>query len=389
MAIHRIRPAALSALLKRPGKHADGGGLYLQVPKSGTGASWVYQYSLRGRVRWMSIGPAVTFSIAEAREARHEARRLRDRGIDPLEARGGARAIHKPAAEAAGETFADCVVGYLADKAPYWRGGLTGREAKAYRATLLKSTLAPLPVATITTPQVKEALASMKAATANKVLTRTAAILDWAKVAGKRSGDNPARLPKNERQHIVPAKPPPVHLAAMPWAEVPAFMRELRADCSAAARALVWTILTAGRTGETLHAKWSEIDGDSRIIPAERMKRSKAHEVPLAPEAAALLGGRKADGAYLFPSVAGGAMAHAAMSGHMLRLRPKYKVHGFRSTFTDWAAEHGYPSELREMALAHSVGDDTEKAYRRTTLVNKRREMMAAWAAFALGGAPA
>ncbi len=200
MAIHRIRPAALAALLKRPGKHADGGGLYLQVPKSGAGASWVYQYSLRRRVRWMSIGPAVTFSIAEAREAHHEARRLRDRGIDPLDARGGARAVHKPAAEAVGETFADCVVGYLADKAPHWRGSLEGREAKAYRSTLLKSTLAPLPVAEITTAQVKEALAGMKAATANKVLTRTAAILDWAKVAGKRSGDNPARLPRNQRQ---------------------------------------------------------------------------------------------------------------------------------------------------------------------------------------------
>ena len=294
--------------------------------------------------------------------------------------------MHKPAAAAAGETFADCVAQYLADKAPKWRGGLGGREAKAYRSTLLKSTLAPLPVATITTPQVKEALAGMKAATANKVLTRTAAILDWAKVAGKRtSGDNPARLPKNERQHIVPAKPPPVHLAAMPWAEVPAFMRELRADGSTATRALMWTILTAARTSETLHARWSEIEGDSWIIPAERMKQGKAHKVPLVLEAAALLGGRKADGAYLFPSVTGGAMAHMAMSGHMLRLRPKYKVHGFRSTFTDWAAEHGYPSELREMALAHSVGDDTEKAYRRTTLVNKRREMMAAWAAFALG----
>jgi hypothetical protein len=109
LAIHRIRPAGLPTLLKTPGKHADGAGLYLQVPKSGTGASWTYQYSLRGRVRWMSIGPAVTFSLAEARDAHHEARRLRDRGIDPLEARGGARAIHKSATAAVGETFADCV----------------------------------------------------------------------------------------------------------------------------------------------------------------------------------------------------------------------------------------------------------------------------------------
>jgi integrase len=262
---------------------------------------------------------------------------------------------------------------------------LEGREVKAYKATLLKSTLAPLPVATITTLQVKEALASMKAATAHKTLTRIAAILDWAKVAGKRTGDNPARLPKNEKQHIVPAKPKPVHLAAMPWAEVPAFMRELQAIGSSGARALTWTILTAARTGETLRARWGEIEGDKWIIPAERMKQGKAHEVPLAPEALALLGKRKADGAFLFPGATGRALGPMTMSRDMLHLLPAYKVHGFRSTFTDWAAEHGYPSELREMALAHSVGDDTEKAYRRTTLVNKRREMMAAWAAFALG----
>lgn len=164
----------------------------------------------------------------------------------------------------------------------------------------------------------------------------------------------------------------------MPWADVPLFMRELVAFDTPSARALQWTILTGARTGETLGARWSEIQGDLWVIPDARMKEGEEHQVPLTPEMLALLGKRGGNDDLIFGDLREDAL-------RTLIKDRDCTVHGFRSTFTDWAAEQGYTSELREMAIAHAVGDETERSYRRTTLLPKRREMMQAWSAFACG----
>ena len=194
-------------------------------------------------------------------------------------------------------------------------------------------------------------------------------------------------------EYLLSATPKAKHHAALPWADVPALMRELQMHDSSAARALQWTILTAARAGETLGATRSEIKsasefariaklptnlvkGEIWVVPAERMKEGKEHHVPLSEGAVALIFGRKGK---LFPG------HERQMLDLLNKLRPGYTVHGFRSSFADWAAEHDYPQELREMALAHSVGDSVEQAYRRSTRINKRREMMIAWSKFALG----
>jgi integrase len=177
-----------------------------------------------------------------------------------------------------------------------------------------------------------------------------------------------------------------VHHPAMPADDVPAFMVELYEAGSSAARALAFTILTAARTSETRGATWKEIEGDTWVIPAARMKEGREHKVPLAPQALALIGERGKPDAYLFPGQSRGTKLSPTTQMVLLRrTRPGFTVHGFRSTFADWCGDQGYPRELVEMALAHKVGDATEQAYRRGTLVNRRREMMEEWAAFACG----
>ena len=218
-------------------------------------------------------------------------------------------------------------------------------------------------------------------------------MLDWAKAMGYRDAPENVARRRGHMEYLLCAIPKAKHHAALPWSEVPALMHELRMHDSSAAAALQWTVLTAARARETLGATRSEIksatefarianipmnlvDGEIWIVPPERMKEGKEHHVPLSQEAVALISGRKGK---LFPG------HERQMLDLLNELRPGYTVHGFRSSFADWAAEHDYPQELGEMALAHSVGDSVEQAYRRSTRINKRREMMIAWSKFALG----
>jgi integrase len=273
-----------------------------------------------------------------------------------------------------------------------WKGGISGAEADSYRRTLIRTSLAKIPIASVTTADVLEALKSMPIVTAEKARTRVACVLDWAKAMGYReSPENVARR-RGHMEYLLSAIPKAKHHAALPWPEVPALMCDLQRLDSSAAEALQWTILTAARAGETLGATRSEIksasefarianlsmnlvQGEIWVVPAERMKEGKEHHVPLSQNAVALISGRKGK---LFPG------PERQMLDLLNELRPGYTVHGFRSSFADWAAEHDYPQELREMALAHSVGDSVEQAYRRSTRLNKRREMMSAWSKFAL-----
>ena len=272
-----------------------------------------------------------------------------------------------------------------------WKSGTSGAEAAGYRRTLIRTRLAKIPISSMTTADVMEALKLMPVVTAEKTRTRVACVpigrRQWAAAE-----ENVARR-RGHMEYLLSAIPKAKHHTALPWNEVPALMRELEVHDLSAARALQWTILTAARAGETLGATRSEIKsasefarmanlpkdtvrGEIWVLAAERMKEGKQHHVPLSQEAEALISGRQGT---LFPG------HERQMLDLLNELRPGYTVHGFRSSFADWAAEHDYPQELREMALAHSVGDSVEQAYRRSTRINKRQEMMLAWSKFALG----
>lgn len=409
MAEKLLKANDIQKKLTQPGKHRDGAGLFLQVAAKGQ-ASWTYQFRFDNATHWMSIGPYATFTLTEAREAHHELRRQRDRGIDPrrvLMASAApatvvpavARALAPQAAvEVASPLFGAVVVEYLAKQAVNWTGGLEGKEHFSYTRTLTGNSFAKLPVAVITTSDVEAALDKFTPGRAEKMRMRINKILDYATVKGYRTGDNPARLKGHfehlPRQVAPKSEPHP----AMPSAEVPVLMRELLADGSTEARALAFTILTAARTSETTDAKWKEIEvgpaGAVWTVPKERMKGKPEdrteHRVPICPAALKLLGKRGAPEDYIFPSRRYGArkpLWHASMLVVLKSLRASvYVVHGFRATFSgDWAAKAGYSLELRERALHHVVGDSSLVAYNRDELVEQRRPMMAAWAKFAIG----
>jgi integrase len=362
-------------LIKKNGRHVppDGRGLSLYV--RGNSALWVRQWrdAVSKKTKAHSLGSAKPGSakflnLTQAR-LKCEEHRL---GKSPANGH----------TESAGKTFSATLEAYITDNASAWRGAADGDEAKAYRRLLAldQSRFAKLPIAAIDVDAVKRALAPWAGKpTLKKVRVKIKSVIDYAKAQKWFVGDNPAAhetLGKVISLAVPKAKPHD----AMPWSEVPAFMKVLRATDTIGARALMWTILTAARSGETRGATWSEIEGDTWTIGHGRMKEGVPHSVPLSSQALALLGERGDDGDLIFGRVLledRALLAYVPNGNH---------VHGFRSTFTDWAAEHDYPSELREMSLAHAVGDETERAYRRTTMIGKRREMMQAWASFAIGG---
>jgi integrase len=356
-------------------KIPDGNNLYLVV-RNGRGF-WVHQYRDGAVIRSTGLGSAAKVTPKQARlkrEAFTFGRRNGPMPPAPLPAPFVAASL-SAAVAVTGKTFGEAVRDFIADRAAAWKGGAEGSEAKAYRRTLLGSGLEALPLAAIDTAAVLATVKSMPAVTAEKTRTRIATILDWAKALGYRHGENPARR-RGHMEHLLNKVPQAKHHTALPWADVPALMRELKADGSVAAQALLWTILTAARSGETRSAERKQIQGDTWICPPEIMKEGREHQVPLSKEALALIGNRK------------GCLFHITRDGMkrlLGKLRPGFTVHGMRSSFTDWAADHDYPSELREMALAHAVGDAVEQAYRHSTRINKRREMMTAWSNFALG----
>ena len=264
-------------------------------------------------------------------------------------------------------------------RASAWTGGIDGAEADAHRR-LLDLDFAKLPLSLIDMAAVRAALLPYDGTrTSVKVRTKFASIIDFAKANGWFIGDNPAS--KKTMGKLLPAVRKAKPHEAMPWAELPAFMRDLAAFDTPASRALQFTILCAARSGETRGATWSEIQGNVWSIAGDRMKEGVAHAVPLTDEALVLLGPRGQPDELIFKGPTGKALGGNALMDHV-RDRG-YSVHGFRSTFTDWAAENGYTSELRELALAHAVGDGVERAYRRTNMLDQRRPMMQAWAAFA------
>jgi integrase len=379
---------------KRPGIYGDGGGLYLRV--TGEGAkNWVFRFMLNGRARWMGMGPLHTVSLAEARKRAGEHRLRRHDGIDPIDARRAERL--KAQLEAAKAiTFKECAESYIKVHRAGWRNAKHAAQWEATLATYADPIIGKHSVQVIDTGLVRKVLEPIwatKPETAGRVRGRIEAVLDFAKVCGYRTGENPARW-KGHLEKSLPARAKVrkvEHHAALPFAELPGFLAALREQEGIAARALEFTILTAARTGETILARWDEIDLLDKvwIVPAGRMKAGREHRVPLSARALAILeemqACRSADEGFVFPGgKSGKPLSNMAFLMLLRRMnRGDLTAHGFRSTFRDWVAERtNFPAELAEMALAHAVESKVEAAYRRGDMFEKRRRLMDAWATF-------
>jgi integrase len=365
--------------------------LYLQVGPTGK-KSWLLRYELNHRERFMGLGSLDDFTLREARERARRARQLIADGVDPIDTRRAAKAA-KALEAARAMTFADAAKNYYEAHEATWTNA---RHRQQFRHTMRDYVLPKIGRLAVADVDVGRVLACVephwqaKPATMSRVLRRIAAVLDWATVRGYRTGDNPARW----RGHLSEALPAPQKVAkvehhpAMPYAELPQFMSELRTVPGVAARALEFLILTASRTGEVANAVWSEIDLDARvwIIPAERMKSDREHRVALSDRAVEILRAlpREAEFVFVSPVHPGRPIAaNTAMWKVLRRLRSDVNVHGFRATFSTWAHETtAFSNHAIELSLAHVVGSETERAYRRATMFDKRRQLMDSWSRY-------
>ena len=389
----------------KPGKHFDADGLYLLV-KSKKNAHWAFRYQLDGRERWMGLGSAKLFSLAEARDRAQAAKkRLADK-IDPLELKHAERATAKIAAIKAA-TFAEAAQAFFDQHADKWRNPKHRQQFISTLKEYAYPVIGSLPVASIDTPLVLRVLErpvpaergypagqfwKARPETASRVRGRIEQVLDWATARGYRSGDNPAAwktigkvLPGRSKTATVQ------HHAAMPYADLPAFMGELKQRQGVAARALEFAILTAARTGEVIGAKWPEFKLEEKvwIVPAGRMKAGREHRVALSAAALELLQSLHHDGdsdqGFVFiGSQPGTGLSNMSLTAVLKRMgHGGITTHGFRSSFKDWCRERtNFPNELSEIALAHRVGDKTEQAYARGDLLKRRYALAEAWARY-------
>lgn len=387
--VERLSAGKVQRTKSEPGRAAmlpDGRGLYLRIGPTGA-KSWVLRYQRAGKVRDMGLGPFPDVGLAAAREQAAAQRRIKLEGQDPIEARNSARTAQR-IASAKVTTFEDSAKAYIAGHRAGWK---SPKSLAAWEGTLRDYAypiLGKLPVAAVDTDLVMKALAPIWTTTpetASRLRGRLESILDYARVIGQRDGENPARW-RGHLDHLLPARQAvakTVHHPALPYRNLPAFVAELREREGVAARALEFAILTAARTGEVIGATWPEIDLDSRLwtIPGQRMKAGREHRVPLSGASLAILGQLDRTQDKPFP------VSNMAMLMLLRRMgRGALTAHGFRSTFSDWCAEQtNTPSEVREMALAHAVGDKVEAAYRRGDLFEKRRQLADTWSNFCSG----
>jgi len=385
------KPLAITQA-KRPGYYGDGGGLLLQVSAGGA-KSWVFRFKQGGRLREMGLGATHTVSLAEARQKALECRKARLDGHDPIEARKDERMKAK-LNTAKATSFEACAERYIAAYKAGWKNDKHAAQWPATLAAYVNPVFGSLPVQAVDVGLVMKAIEPIwtaKPETASRVRGRIESILDWATARGYRQGENPARW-RGHLENLLPKKTKVrrvEHHAALPYPEIAGFMAELRQQEGVAAHALEFAILTAARTGEVIGATWNEIDFAKRLwtVPAERMKASREHRVPLSDAALAILETLRAtrEGDFVFPgSRAARPISNMAMLMLLRRMgRGDLTAHGFRSTFRDWAAERTtFPAEVAEMALAHTVSDRVEAAYRRGDLFQKRRQLAEAWARF-------
>ena len=365
----------------------DGGGLYLRVAKGGS-KQWVFRFAADGRLREMGLGSIETLTLAEVREKARECRKLRLNGIDPIEQRRSLRAAQRTGIVRM-MTFQQCAKAYIAAHRDSWKSSEHEEQWAGSLAAYVYPVFGGAAVADIDLDlvmKVLEPLWKSKTVTASRLRGRIENILDWATVRRFRNGENPARW----RGHLDQLLPQPgklrkvEHHPALPYAEIGAFMRELRQVEGTTARALELAILTATRTGEVIGTRWEEIRFAERVwaIPAERMKSEREHRVPLSERALVILRERQQvqESDFVFTGRVG-RLAKSSLWKLLQRIgRDDLTVHGFRSSFRDWAAETtNFPRDVCEMALAHVVGNAVEAAYRRGDLFRKRQQLMEAW----------
>lgn len=405
----------LRALAKTPSptpvRITDGDGLHLYVKPGQATGSWVLRYTFNGRRSDLGLGSHPAVSLAEARRLADDARAQVRQGIDPKAARQTARAAHVQAAAAAkarAVTFEDAAAATIAVHQPGWSNS---KHAAQWLASLRQHAFPKIgakPVGDIATEDVLAVLQPIwttKTETASRIRQRIEAILDHARAKGWRTGENPARWRAHLDQFLAsPRKVARVtHHPALPWADMPSFMAALATLDGMGARALEFAILTAARTGEVRGARWREFDlaTETWVIPPERMKGGRVHRVPLSTAARAVLDAVRTDTArpddLVFPGAAGAMLSDMTVSAVIRRMNeaaadaPRWRdhlgkpvvPHGFRSTFRDWAGEtRSEGREVVERALAHTIRDQTEAAYARSDLLEKRRPLMEAWGTF-------
>lgn len=380
---------ALSAMQVRqtstPGRHTDGNGLYLVVDPSGA-KRWLLRIVVQGRRRDIGLGGASLVSLAEARDIAQAYRKIAREGGDPLAARREARKVVP--------TFKDASATVHAEHEISWKNAKHAQQWINTLARYAYPVIGDYRVDAISTPDILRVLSPIwltKPETARRVRQRLSTVMDWAKAAGYRVGDNPvdgvARgLPKQTDSDQ--------HHAALPFAEVPSFITTLRASSGSetAKLAFEFLILTACRTSEVLLARWDEVDEkeDLWTIPAERMKAKRIHRVPLSTGCMKIV--KKARGLagrskFMFPGKSEDKpLSNMVFLMTLKRMKLEVTAHGFRSAFRDWSSEATtYPREIAEMALAHTIENKVEAAYRRGDLLEKRRQMMEDWAAYARG----
>jgi integrase len=387
--LNRLTDRAINSTKINPGRHADGGGLYLVVDRPGgkdAAKRWVFLYRKDGRLREMGLGGLLNVPMAKARaEAEKWRLVLGDR------AKRGDPIAERKRSSGGVPAFGDFADKFLDAKEAGWRND---KHRAQWRMTLTEyaASLRRKPVSEIATEDILSVLKPIwteKPETAARLRGRIERVLDAARAAGHRTGENPARW-RGHLDHLL-AKRQKLsrgHHAAMPYDEVPAFVVGLRERPATAARALEFCILTAARSGEALAARWDEIDFDAKVwtVPAGRMKAAREHRVPLSDRAIAILREMEAGrtGEYIFPGQRPRRpLSNMAFEMLLRRINSPYTAHGFRSSFRDWAGDKTtFPREVAEAALAHAIGNETEAAYRRSDALEKRRRLMDAWAAF-------
>lgn len=408
MQLNRLNAKTVATIAK-PGRHADGGNLYLVVNPSGA-KTWAFLFRWKddpsapgpGRLRELGLGPLQSVSLARARELAAAAREQVAAGVDPIAARKKVREKGNV------PTFGEVAEAHIATMAPGWRNtkhidqwrttlSLQRGDDGAYVDSGYCAGLRDKAVADVTTEDVLSILTPIWASkneTASRLRGRIEAVLDAAKAKGLRSGENPARwkghlaltLPKRQKLQRG-------HHEALAYEEVPAFLRRLRLVRGMSAFALEFLVLTAARSGEVRGARWSEMDLKARVwtVPADRMKAGRPHRVPLCDRSVEVLQVvaqlDHAPDDLVFPGQKRGApLSDMSLTALLRRLKLDVTVHGFRSSFRDWAGDAtAFPREVAEAALAHAVGDATEAAYRRSDALEKRRKLMDAWGEFLAG----
>ena len=382
--------------VKNPGLYPDGAGLYLRVGRGGA-KSWAFRYMRGGVAREMGLGGLTKVTLADARAKADAQRKLLSDGVDPLVEKA-ARQKEEQLVAAGMRTFEQCAKSYIEAQSTGWRNAKHAAQWTSTLRTYVYPVFGDLPVRQIDRTLVIDVLDpiwSTKPETARRVRGRIEAIIDFAMARGWRGGgDNPARrgpLVRGLSRQTNKVK----HHAALPYTEIGSFMVDLRKEKGVAAAALEFLILTVGRTGEVIGARWREIDLATRVwsIPPERMKSKREHRVPL-PEPALMVLERvpRHDEGFIFPGFkADRPLSNMALLVLLGRMgRGDLTVHGFRSTFRDWAAERtSFPREVAEAALAHVLDNKTEAAYQRGDMLEKRRRLMDTWAKFCTKRAPA